>query len=63
MESPRKLISKNNKNYFLLVNSAGIQKKIFNIRKKKLNNILYKKQILYKLIQITYLGILFNSDI
>jgi hypothetical protein len=49
-ESSGKLISKNNKDYSLLVNSAGIQKRIFNIRRKRLNNILYKRQILYKLI-------------
>jgi hypothetical protein len=63
IESPGKLASKGNKDPLLLVNSTGIQKRIFNTKRKKLNNILYKRQILYKLIQITYLGILFDPDI
>jgi hypothetical protein len=50
-------------NYPLLVNSVGIQERIFDIRRKKLNKIFYRGQILYKLIEITCLGILFNSDI
>jgi hypothetical protein len=63
IESPGKLASKDNKDYSLLVNSAGIQKRIFDIRRKRLNNIFYKGQILYKLIQIIRFGILFDSDI
>jgi hypothetical protein len=50
IENLGKLASKDNKDYPLLVNSASIQKRIFNIRRKKLNNILYRGRILYKLI-------------
>jgi hypothetical protein len=42
IESPGKLASKGNKDPPLLVNSAGIQKRIFNTRRKRLNNILYR---------------------
>jgi hypothetical protein len=55
IESPGKLASKGNKDPPLLVNLAGIQKRIFNIRRKRLNNILYKGQILRKLIKISTL--------
>ena len=62
-ESPRKLASKGNKDCSSLLNSAGIQKQIFDTRRKRLNNIFYRGQTLYKLIKMTYLGILFDPDI
>jgi hypothetical protein len=62
IESLGKLASKEY-NYPSLVNSARIQERIFDIRRKKLNKIFYRGRILYKLIQITHLGILFNLDI
>jgi hypothetical protein len=62
-ESPGKLTSKDNEDYPSSVNSASIQKRIFDTRKKRLNNILYRGRILHKLIQMTCLGILFDPDI
>jgi hypothetical protein len=63
MESPGKLAFKGNEDHPLLVNSAGIQKRIFNTRRKRLNNIFHRGRTLCKLIQMTHLGILFNLDI
>jgi hypothetical protein len=63
MESPGKLASEGNEDPPPLANSAGIQKRIFDTRRKRLNNILYRGRTLRKLIQMTRLGILFDLDI
>jgi hypothetical protein len=61
-ESLGKLVLKEY-SYPSLVNSARIQGRIFDIRRKKLNKIFYRERTLCKLVQMTYLGILFNLDI
>ena len=63
IESPGKLALKDNGDCPSLPNSTGIQRKIFNTRRKKLNNIFYQGQTLHKLVQMTHLGILFNPDV
>jgi len=50
IKNPEKLISKDNKDYLLLLNLIKIQKRILNIKRKKFNKFFYKKQILYKLV-------------
>jgi hypothetical protein len=45
-----KLTSKDNKDRYLSVNSAGIQKRIFNTRRKRLLNVLHRGRTLRKLI-------------
>jgi hypothetical protein len=62
-ESSGKLISKDNEDCLLSPNSARIQKRIFDTRRKKLNNIFHRGQTLCKLIQMTCLEILFDPDI
>lgn len=62
-ESPGKLASGDNEDHPSSANSAGIQKRIFDTRRKRLNNILHRGRTLRKLIQITRLGILFDPDI
>jgi hypothetical protein len=62
-ESPGKLASKDDEDRPSSANSAGIQKRIFDTRRKRLNNILHRGRILRKLIQMTGLGILFDPDI
>jgi hypothetical protein len=62
-ESPGKLASKEHEDRPSSANSAGIQGRIFDARRKKLNNIFYRGRTLRKLIQITRLGILFDPDI
>src|SRR5438309_1597883 len=63
MESLGKLASEDNKDRPSSPDSAGIQKKIFDTRRKRLLNILYRGRTLRKLIQMTCLGILFDPDI
>ena len=63
MESPGKLASEGNEDPPSSTNSAGIQKRIFDTRRKRLNNILHRGRTLRKLIQMTRLGILFDPDI
>ena len=60
-ESPGKL--KDNEDRPSSPNSAGIQKRIFDTRRKRLNNIFHRGRTLRKLIQMTRLGILFDPDI
>jgi hypothetical protein len=62
-ESPGKLASEDNEDPPSLANSAGIQGRIFDTRRKKLNKIFHRGRTLRKLIQITRLGILFDPDI
>jgi hypothetical protein len=62
-ESPGKLASKDKEYRPLSPNSAGIQKRILDTKKKKLNKIFHRGRTLRKLIQITSLGILFDPDI
>jgi hypothetical protein len=62
-ESPGKLASKDDEDRPSSANSAGIQKRIFDTRRKRLNNILHRGRTLRKLIQMTRLGILFDPDI
>ena len=61
--SPEKLVLKDDKDYPSSFNSGGIQKKIFNTKRKRLIDTFYKGRTLRRLIQITHLGILFNPDI
>jgi hypothetical protein len=62
-ENPGKLASKDGEDRPSSPNSTGIQKRIFDTRRKKLNKIFHRGRILRKLIQITRLGILFDPDI
>ena len=62
-ESLGKLASKDNEDRPSSPNSAGIQKRIFDTRRKRLNNIFHRGRTLRKLIQMTRLGILFDPDI
>ncbi len=62
-ESPGKLASKDNEDRPSSLNLARIQKRIFDTRRKRLNNIFHRGRILRKLIQMTCLGILFDPDI
>ena len=50
VESLGKLALKDNEDRPSLPNSAGIQKRIFNIRRKRLNNIFHRGRTLRKLI-------------
>ncbi|TVY15624.1 hypothetical protein LARI1_G009016 [Lachnellula arida] len=59
--SPGKAASDDNKDPS--PNPAGIQKRIFDNRRKRLNNIFHRGRTLCKLVQMTHLGILFNPDI
>ena len=61
--SLEKLASKGNEDRPSSPNSAGIQKRILDIRRKRLNNIFHRGRTLRKLIQMTRLGILFDPDI
>jgi hypothetical protein len=63
VESPGKLVSKDNEDRPPSPNSAGIQKRIFDMKRKRLNNIFHRGRTLRKLIQMTHLGILFDPDI
>ncbi|CZR65293.1 uncharacterized protein PAC_15193 [Phialocephala subalpina] len=63
IEGPEKLTSKGNEDRLSSLDSAGIQKRILDTRKKRLNNIFHKGRILRKLAQKTRLGILFDPDI
>ena len=63
MESPGKFASEDNKDRPSSPDSAGIQKRIFDTRRKRLLNILHRGRTLRKLIQMTRLGILFDPDI
>jgi hypothetical protein len=63
MGSLEKLASKGNEDRPSSPNSAGIQKRILDIRRKRLNNIFHRGRTLRKLIQMTRLGILFDPDI
>ena len=63
MGGPGKLASEDNKDRPSLPDSAGIQKRIFDTRRKRLLNILHRGRTLRKLIQMTRLGILFDPDI
>jgi hypothetical protein len=62
-ESPGKLALKDNEDYLSSPNSTGIQRRIFDTRRKKLNKIFHRGRTLRKLIQMTHLGILFHPDI
>jgi hypothetical protein len=61
--SPGKLVSGDNEDRPPSINSTGIQKRILDARRKKLNNIFNRGRTLRKLIQMTHLGILFDPDI
>ena len=63
VESLGKLVLKDNEDRPSSPNSAGIQKRIFDTRRKRLNNIFHRGRTLRKLIQMTRLGILFDLDI
>ncbi|KAL5318079.1 hypothetical protein ACEPPN_015183 [Leptodophora sp. 'Broadleaf-Isolate-01'] len=45
------------------LDAAGIQTRILNARRKRLNNIFHRGRTLRKLVQMTHLGILFDPDI
>jgi hypothetical protein len=62
-ESPGKLASKDNENCPSSPDSTGIQRKILDTRRKKLNNLFHRGRTLRKLVQMTRLGILFDADI
>jgi hypothetical protein len=62
-KSPEKLALKDNEDRPSSPSSAGIQKRIFDTRRRRLNNIFHKERILRKLIQMTRLGILFDPNI
>ncbi|KIM93127.1 hypothetical protein OIDMADRAFT_138353 [Oidiodendron maius Zn] len=62
-KSPGNLASKDNEDCPSSPTSTGIQRKIFDTRRKKLNNIFYRGRTLRKLVQMTHLGILFDPDI
>jgi hypothetical protein len=63
VESPGKLASKDNEDRPSSPNSAGIQKGIFDTKRRRLNKVLHRGRVLRKLIQMTRLGILFHPDI
>jgi hypothetical protein len=61
--SPGKLASEDREDYPLSPTSAEIQKRICDTRRKRLNNVFHRGRTLRKLIQMTSLGILFDSNI
>jgi len=63
IEDPEKLTSKDNEDRPSLLDSARIQKRILDTRRKRLNNIFHRGRTLRKLVQMTRLGILFDPDI
>ncbi len=63
MESPGKLASEGNKDHPSSTNSAGIQRRILDTKRKRLLRTLHRGRTLRKLIQMTRLGILFDPDI
>lgn len=58
-----KLSLEDNKDHSSSLNSAEIQKRILDARRKKLKNIFHRGRILRKLVQMTHLGILFDPNI
>lgn len=63
IESPGKVASEDREDRPSSLTSAGIQKRIFDKRRRRLNNIFYRGRTLCKLIQMTRLGILFDLEI
>ncbi|TVY80732.1 hypothetical protein LSUE1_G005970 [Lachnellula suecica] len=55
--------SADNEDRLLSLDAAGIQTRILNTRRKRLNKIFHKGRTLRKLVQMTHLGILFDPDI
>ena len=62
-EGPEKLTSRGNEVHPSSLDLAGIQKRILDTRRKRLNNIFHRGRTLRKLVQMTRLGILFDPDI
>ena len=63
LESTETPASTDNRDCPSSVNSAEIQKKILEAKRKRLNNVFHRGRTLRKLIQKTRLGILFDLDI
>src|SRR6266487_5874952 len=63
IKGPENPISKDNEDRPSSLDSAGIQKRILDTRRKRLNNIFHRGRTLRKLVQMTRLGILFDPDI
>ena len=63
VECPEKLASKGNEDRPSSLNSAGIQKRILDTRRKRLNKVFHRGRTLRKLVQMTGLGILFDPNI
>jgi hypothetical protein len=55
--------SADNEDRLLSIDAAGIQTRILNARRRRLNNIFHRGRTLRKLVQMTHLGILFDPDI
>lgn len=62
-EGPENLTLKDNNDRYPSYNLAGIQTKIYYKRRRQLINTFHKGRTLYRLVRITYLGILFDLDI